>query len=286
MKYPFQAVLSAQHNLLSLFDMLRFYAASFISSWNNLQILECNIATTGIAEVFEGTDSTWADIQERLRETLAELAKNCKKLPMSATMAAQIERAASEVRVGNSAANYATLARLVEIRKNFVSELTEHYFLAIPSQRRRFYWDNGSTFGNAVDDTFPEATKEIKAANRCFALDEWTACVFHLMRALEIALHKWAKDLGVTQFSAMELENWKNILDAAEKNIKAIEQQPKSSTKDAELKYYGETIGHFRSVKDAWRNHVVHARETYDEGNAISAMNHIREFMTLLAARP
>ena len=99
------------------------------------------------------------------------------------------------------------------------------------------------------------------------------------MRALEIALHMWARELGVDQFSAIELENWKNILDAAAKKVKELEQQPKGSTKDTELQYYGETTAHFRSVKDAWRNHVSHARTTYDERETTSILNHVREFI-------
>jgi hypothetical protein len=106
------------------------------------------------------------------------------------------------------------------------------------------------------------------------------------MRGLEIALHRWAKDLGVDQFPAIELENWKNILDAADRKVRSLEQQSKTSTKDAELKYYGETIAHFRSIKDAWRNHVAHSRTSYDERQTTSILNHVKEFMLLLAKRP
>ena len=281
--YPWQA---EPQRLWSLLDMLRFYAASFLAAWNNMKVMESEIPVMALQDNadFE-PDVDWAEIQQRLRKTLADLAEACDKLPVSKTVVRQIERGSKEVQLGNDVLNHSTLTRLVDIRMNLVHELSDHYYLVIPNQRRGYYHNGGSTFGTVVENAFPDATDDIKAAHRCFALDEWTACVFHLMRGLELALHKWATELGVDQFSAIELENWKNILDAAERRIKAIEQQPKSAAKDQELTYYGETIGHFRAIKDAWRNHVAHARATYDEQRTITIVNHVREFMTLLAAR-
>jgi hypothetical protein len=169
---------------------------------------------------------------------------------------------------------------------DLLDELTEPQFLRIASEKRSYFEQLEPLFGAPVVDSFPNSDRDIAAAGRCFAFGEWTACVFHLMRALELALHKWALEMGVTQFSAIELENWKNILDAADKRIKALEQQPKSPQKDRELQYYGETCAHFRSIKDAWRNHVSHSRTTYDERETEAILMHVKEFMRLLAARP
>jgi hypothetical protein len=177
-------------------------------------------------------------------------------------------------------------ARLEELMYDLLGELTEPQFLRISVEMRPYFEQTEPLFGTAVSDQFPDSNREIAAAGRCYAFGEWTACVFHLMRALELALHKWALELGVTQFSAIELENWKNILDAADKKTRALEQQPKSLQKDRELQYYGETCAHFRSIKDAWRNHVAHSRTTYDGREAEAIMMHVKEFMRLLANRP
>ena len=40
------------------------------------------------------------------------------------------------------------------------------------------------------------------------------------------------------------------------------------AAKGAQLKYYGESLGQFRAVKDAWCNLVAHARARYDEERA------------------
>lgn len=270
--------------------MLRFYADAFAAACGQL-----GLAITGIAVRAMGTDGGFrvkseknSTVAKETREALASFGAVCQrdKLPLSATFHEKVGRAIQKVNLDRADTAMVCMSLITELQFDMVSELRGQVFLSVHPSRRSHYIDNGSTFGAEVEAAFPETTAEIKSANRCFALDEWTACVFHLMRALEIALHKLAKQLGVSQFSSIELENWKNILDAAEKKIKALEQQPKSPSKDAELQYYGETMAHYRSTKDAWRNHVAHARTNYDEGQAMSILNHVREFMALLAARP
>jgi len=178
-------------------------------------------------------------------------------------------------------------SRIDELIFNIQSELKSQLFVVVPPIRKAWFAsDDAEPFGKKVADAFPDSTIEIIEASRCLALARWTASVFHQMRAIELALHRWALQLGVNQFSAIELENWKQIIDASDKTVRQLEQQPKSAQKDAELKYYGETIAHFRAIKDAWRNHVAHSRARYDEGQATSIMNHTREFMNLLASRP
>lgn len=47
-------------------------------------------------------------------------------------------------------------------------------------------------------------------------------------------------------------------------------------------KFYSETASQFMYLKEAWRNHVTHVRDAYDEGRAFSILNHVRELMQAL----
>jgi hypothetical protein len=237
------------------------------------------------------TNETAADeFQKNRREMCPWIKEEVDALPFSESLKLQAGRMLEEIRGVDSFTPVGTMRALTVIDEflfNVQAELKANLFLVVPVERKKWFCEGDvPLFGQIVGDAFPESTPEVAEAGRCFALARWTACVFHLMRALELALHKWATDLGVTQFSAIELENWKNILDAADKKIRTLEQQPKSAAKDADLKYYSETLAHYRTFKDAWRNHVAHSRERYDEGRALSILNHTREFMTLLAGRP
>ncbi len=100
---------------------------------------------------------------------------------------------------------------------------------------------------------------------------------------LEKGLHSLATELGVGMSSGIEFENWKNIIDQIEKEIRKLEALPKGPAKTATLTFYSEAASQFRYFKDAWRNHVSHARAQYDEREALTIFEHVRTFMHDLA---
>jgi hypothetical protein len=271
------------YRLWSLLDMERFDSKAIMRALGNLGNSETLIS---LESAVYGQNPSPPETTRDVVFYLEEFEAVCRNVPVSPSLRDQVKRLKGSIRFQNNVDRGIILRGLQEIRHNTEAELGEPVFFYVSSERRHWYHeDDKGHFGERVAREFPDSTCEISEALRCFAFDRWTAGVFHLMRALELALHKWATDLGV-HFSAIELENWKNILDGADKKIRVLEQQPKSLTKDTEMTYYGETTAHFRSIKDAWRNHVAHARTTYNEQQGISILNHVREFMDLLSAKP
>lgn len=161
-------------------------------------------------------------------------------------------------------------------------ELEDVVFGFIPADQAP-YFDQKQLFGAEVTARFPESEWEITEAGNCYAHGTYTACVFHLMRALEIALHVLAAELGVKFPASIELENWQNIIEKIESAIRKLENQPKGKQKSEDLKYYSEAAKEFRYFKDAWRNHVSHSRADYDVHEATRIMEHTRDFMKHLA---
>lgn len=84
---------------------------------------------------------------------------------------------------------------------------------------------------------------------------------------------------------SLELENWKNIIDQIQKEIRKLEQLPKSPVKSETLQFYSEAASNFSHFKNAWRNHVSHSRATYDERQALTVWSHVRSFMENLATK-
>jgi hypothetical protein len=175
---------------------------------------------------------------------------------------------------------------LLDLTADIQRELTRHRFFLV-HEPEWFTFSDGDRpmFNRQVDDVFPNAAPEIAEAGRCLALDRWTACVFHLMRAVETALHQWAEDLGAPLTVPASQSNMQEILNAADRKLREIGNLPRSAQRDADLEYFGETSAHFRALKDAWRNHVAHAKTTYDGRAARSAWNHVGDFMMTLAKR-
>jgi hypothetical protein len=106
------------------------------------------------------------------------------------------------------------------------------------------------------------------------------------MRVLEHGLRDLAARVGATFATSIELENWKNIIDVIEKQIRAQEALPKSPQKSEDLQFYTKAASQFWHFKDAWRNHVSHAREYYDEAEAMNVFNGVKHLMQQLATRP
>jgi hypothetical protein len=158
----------------------------------------------------------------------------------------------------------------------FNDETRARLFFIIDSKHSDFFSDTG-TFGDAVEDAFPSASPEIVDAGKCRALGRWTACVLHLMRALEPCLNELATYVGVDTG-----QNWNTALNQIDAKLKAITK----STDGVEAEQWAsEASAHFRVVKNAWRNHAAHGRARYNEDEAVAIFNNVQFLMRTLASR-
>ena len=170
-----------------------------------------------------------------------------------------------------------------ELHNNILAELTAHWYLVIPDYQRGLYEQVNPPFGTAVAGAFPEASRDIASAARCLAMDEWTACIFHSMRVIELGLRRVAIALDVPMAASADYESWGGLIDQIEKAIKDIGQEPRGAEKTYRLRFYSAIGMEMRYFKDAWRNHVSHSRVTYDELQARTVFAHVRDFMQQFA---
>jgi hypothetical protein len=150
-------------------------------------------------------------------------------------------------------------------------ELADIFLLQIDHQKAEL-WDNQFPFGEAAQKSVG-STEDIQQAAYCFALSRWTACVFHLMRVMEITVQKLGDKLGV---KLTEEKNWQNILDEVNKAIKSLDPKAEST------KQLHASAAHLFNVKVAWRNEVMHPKATYTEQEADDIFKHVRTFVNHL----
>lgn len=217
-----------------------------------------------------------------VQKVLSDAEATFAEVPLSRVLRHQLQRLVERA----STADGSELAILLrEFNNNIMVELSSAWFLMIPAERRDNYEQRKAPFGDAVATTFANAIPDIGAASRCFALDEWTACVFHLMRALEHGLHALAAKVGLDP-DAMAQENWKNVIDQIEKAIRAMEAAPKTPEKISRIQSLSSAAAQFRYFKDAWRNHASHAKTIYDQHEGERVWTHTKTFMEQMAAIP
>lgn len=134
---------------------------------------------------------------------------------------------------------------------------------------------------SAVVSFFPEAASDILSAVDLWCLCHPTASVFQFMRVLEFGLRAMARDVGVS----FDVQNWQNVINEIESKIREEGKAlPRGVSKSERLRFLSEAAKEFVYFKDGWRNHVSHTRAPYDDHQARSVMEHVRQFMTILAS--
>jgi hypothetical protein len=165
-----------------------------------------------------------------------------------------------------------------ELAMRIEDELKEMLVLQVGREQAKYYTDR-TPFGPEVAQRFPGlGIDDLEEMSKCFALERYTACVFHVMRVLEVGLQALATKLKIT----LDRErNWRNILNSVQGAIKGL---PRTTAEEkAHLGLCSEVAAHLQNVKDAWRNDVMHPRASYTEAQALDVMRNGKALMAKLA---
>lgn len=163
---------------------------------------------------------------------------------------------------------------LSSVVRAFTSQMQSRVVMVFDGRNSKYVTSDDTTFGQAVDDAFPKAAEEISEAGKCLALHRFTASVFHLMRAMELAVARLSEAIGTGKSTDKE---WGKILSDIGS---AIKEMPTGSERDR----WSESHTHLYHVKQAWRNDTMHPKKTYTEEEAQSVFDAVRSFMVHLAA--
>jgi hypothetical protein len=141
-------------------------------------------------------------------------------------------------------------------------------------------WSRNKPWDDDISDKFPSTDFELEEYAKCFAVGRYTASVFHLMRLLEIGLSALAESIGADPAN----RNWEQILQGIKKKLDENSGLKPPDWKKTEQRY-SEISAHFRNLKNAWRNYVMHVHEKYDRERAEEIFVHVRAVMRMLAAQ-
>lgn len=165
-----------------------------------------------------------------------------------------------------------------------IGQLARRYYVFMPSDVANLYKEPLGQFARSLF-RFPSIKNDVEEACRCYALERYTASVFHSMGILQIGLYSLAAEVKVSFPFNIELADWQAVIAQIESKIRAMQNLPKSDEKDDKLSFFSELAVQFRYFKDAWRNHVAHLREEYDKDQAHSILVHVRDFMELASTK-
>ena len=262
---------------MNLWEMLRFHADKFINVLNLLNTLE-QLVLQSESHLKDMTNLDFIGSEvEQLNGQLKEL-----DLPVSAKKAQQISSMLTDFSPDERSTAWG------QIIKGYCEELRERVAHELEGKAIYYVSDHVDLltetplFGDQVNEAFPSARYDISEAGHCLALKRPTACVLHLMRALESGLSSLSTALGIS----LTRKGWDAILNQLEKEIRLRSTE----TSDAKWKnegeqFFAQAATHFRMIKDAWRNHAMHGRDKYTEEEAEVIYGSVRSFMRHLSER-
>ena len=184
-----------------------------------------------------------------------------------------------ELRVYRSMAAMRYQRCVADLAVRFRDEAGDRQAFFLSSVQEALYSPTDPLFGLAVQNTFPDTTYDIIEGGACLALGRYTACVFHLMRAVESAAQVMAGKIGATTKSREGNTITLGVLLA---NLKAkIDALPKSAERDN----WHEAHALLQSVNISWRTETAHTGSLYTQVEAETVFGATRSFLQFLAER-
>ena len=195
-------------------------------------------------------------------------------------------------------------ARLIEITKNrydtnMISDLATDMvhlsikaleegdklmLLPVDSGNIEFY-KNNSLFGHNIATKIPDAQKDLTEAGTCYALGCYTACVLHLMRALEGALKTYANILKTRLSIAFTYQPTDTMGQIAGKLYEyARDKMPRTTQAEIDFQISVNAIAvQFQAITKALRNPAMHTGEFFSKDQASQVFSGTRFLMDELA---
>ncbi|MCH7737526.1 MAG: hypothetical protein IH872_09025 [Chloroflexi bacterium] len=207
-----------------------------------------------------------------------DLEQACKEFGLTgpATTIAKIHQA-----VARPGLTYGKAKRLFDELSGRLSDESNSLQLFMVERDELRYVTERNLFGEDVAASFQKASFDIEEAGKCLAFDRGTACVFHLMRVMELGLRVLGDALGIPSTSN---RNWDEILNKADKEMKQRRQDQSPEWQSDEV-FFSSAVAHLRSVKIAWRNPTMHIEAKYTEEEAEDIWTHVASFMRHLSTR-
>jgi hypothetical protein len=165
------------------------------------------------------------------------------------------------------------VAEIKQLGIRLEEDLGHVHFLYVPFELVP-YWNEPNLFGDAMATKFEDAAADIESAGKCLAVGQGTACVFHLMRAMEVAVRKLGRRLNVT---IRPNTTWRGITGKMDVKIKSMPESTDGQKRKKNA--WEEARANLHHVGSVWRNNTMHPAKSYTPSQALDIFKAVRVFM-------
>lgn len=261
------------YRLWSLWDMLSFNAGAFYAATRTLEIVRA-IFTERAVGTEGGLIPVFIRELRELNDSLKTLGADL-TLMQSDRIIEKLSRKDIKIEAWNKSF---ILEDFNNLNSRLEDELKKTQVFVLEREKHAYYEPKEPLFGQEVHSKFPSAIYEIDEAAKCYALERSTACVFHLMRLMEIGIKAAALCLGVPDPVKDKDRNWGAILGKIDAAIKA--KGPKSNwAQPSDKAFFEEIYVSLDAVRQAWRNTTMHVETKQTGEEAEHIYRSVRAFM-------
>lgn len=172
----------------------------------------------------------------------------------------------------------------------FHDELKALGFLLLNESEAVLYQNWKAQYGPNTLLRFVDARLDLEAAVCCMCTGNSTACVFHLMRIMEVAVRLWARKLKIplTQVAHKHTGDqwrevqWNDLATSINAKVQAMPVNTKArKDKSNEAK---NALILLNNVRDAWRNSTMHPASHYTVEEGWKALQSVSALLEPLAS--
>lgn len=250
--------------------MLRRDAFKFSKSVSDLWAMQDICQWSAINQLDSGQVS---DTRVKISDVAEELAEIC----VAAGLTSRLESALSRFRssIGND--DLAEVGRnCMNIRDRLIDELEHVFYLRISSKDQKHFSDD-APFGERVKKKFPKSASDFCEAAKCLSVQQPTACIFHLMRGVEAAVHRLASKLSISIDSGA---TWRQVTNAMVPSIAAMPNQ--SDNEKRKREFWEDARMNLDVLGKVVRNKTMHAASSYTQEDARHIFNLANGLMNVL----
>ncbi len=172
------------------------------------------------------------------------------------------------------------LSMVSELRSRIEDEASLMLFLYID---KTDFYEKAELFGPTVDTHFPATTIDIEEAGNCIAVGRPTACVFHLLRVVEVGVKAFGTALGISAKLKTAQPSWGDVLRETWNEIQTKNKSGDPTWTADKRKFFENVQSDLQIVKTAWRNPTMHVENIYDDDRAEDIFNSVKSWMRHLA---
>jgi hypothetical protein len=258
--------------LWSLWEILEFDAHEFIGLMNTLRSITHMQAS---ASESRSLDSPLG--REALVKSLLGHAEQLSKMRLPISRGAILA-------LKSTIMNHGPLNELADEKVGFACRV-----LRMETEGRKFlqiddedlFQKGGELFGPDVASKFSTVgVFEIDEAGKCLAVGRSTACVFHLMRVMEVGVRAASACLGIADPAKGADRNWGFMLRKFKEDMdRRNKSRPPLWALPSDSQFFDEVYVSLDAVRNVWRNPTMHVESKYTVEEAEHIFASVRGFL-------